>query len=194
MLERFGDVSAVVSRRLGQNPGHDAALRDAAVEYAGRVAFRRSASRAGARWGGYTFNPGLRRIEDWRLPGSFASIGEERAVSAWFKQRGMRLAALEVPACETTGLFRRVDDERSHLGAASLSATRGTARPPPRSVFPRRRRATRRVPAGPGSVTRRAMAGRPERHARRRARRGLAGPVMLAPGHVSGSSCPRGTR
>jgi hypothetical protein len=93
--------------------------RDALFQSRHRVGWART-SRSGARavgaespWGGYTFNPGLRRTRDIRALGSFAALGHEGEASAWFKARGMRLAALEQPACETTGQLRHVRNERA---------------------------------------------------------------------------------
>lgn len=113
VLDGRGDVSTVVARRPGQNAGHDAALADAPVEQVANVPFRRSTVGAESPWGGYTFNPGLRRTRDIRALGSFAALGHEGEASAWFKARGMRLAALEQPACETTGQLRHVRNERT---------------------------------------------------------------------------------
>lgn len=113
VLDGRADVSTVVARRPSQNAGHDAALADAPVEHVAHVPFRRSTVGAESPWGGYTFNPGLRRTRDIRALGSFAALGHEGEASAWFKARGMRLAALEQPACETTGQLRHVRNERT---------------------------------------------------------------------------------
>jgi hypothetical protein len=59
-------------------------------------------------WGGYSFNPGLRRLGDWRRTGSFASLRNEANASRWFKSRGMRCVFLAEPAYETTGRHRHV--------------------------------------------------------------------------------------
>ena len=61
-----------------------------------------------------------------RAIGSFASRGHEKHASLWFKRRGMGMAALEAPACETTGLGRHVADVAAPAGIA----TRRRERPP----------------------------------------------------------------
>ena len=113
VLDARDDVSVVVARRPGQNPTHDAIVATASVERAGGVEVRIPAHDAHPLWGGYSFNPGLRRLGDWRQLGSFAALGLEAGASAWFKARGMRCAYLEEPAYETTGQLRHVRNART---------------------------------------------------------------------------------
>ena len=110
VLEERRDVSVIVPRRLGQNPTHDAIVATAPPERVAGFAVRIPRPGAHPVWGGYSFNPGLRRLADWRALGSFAALGHEADASAWFLARGMRCAYLDSPACETTGLFRHVRD------------------------------------------------------------------------------------
>jgi len=113
LLDARDDVSVVVARRMGQNPTHDAIVATAPVERVGGVDARIPALDAHPLWGGYTFNPGLRRLDDWRRLGAFASMRHESETSAWFKARGMRCAYLESPAYETTGQLRHVRNART---------------------------------------------------------------------------------
>jgi hypothetical protein len=113
VLDARDDVSVVVARRLGQNATHDAIVRSAPVERVAGVDVRIPAADAHPVWGGYTFNPGLRRLADVRRIGSFAALVKESDASAWFKARGMRCAFLESPAYETTGGLRHVRNART---------------------------------------------------------------------------------
>ena len=126
VLDARDDVSAVLSRRPGQNADHDAIVATAAVERVAGVDVRIPGLDAHAHWGGYSFNPGLRRLADWERTGGFAALGNERYASEWFKQQGMRLAQLEHPACETTGRFRHVHG--GHIGAPPPSREAGPPR------------------------------------------------------------------
>jgi hypothetical protein len=117
VLDARGDVSVVVPRRLGQNEMHDAIVGTAAVERVDGVDVRIPGPDAHPAYGGYSFNPGLRRLADWRAAGPFAAHANEAAVSFRFKMRGMRCAFLESPACETTGRHRHVWGARAQSGA-----------------------------------------------------------------------------
>jgi hypothetical protein len=110
LLENFANISAVLCRRARQNAVHDRFTRSMGVSRLGGVEFRQPALGVDESWGGYSFNPGLRRLADYRRIGSFAACGHEMEVSRWFKREGMGVASLEQPACETTGLRRHVHD------------------------------------------------------------------------------------
>lgn len=58
----------------------------------------------------YAFNPGMRRISDYRLVGPFGPIGYEPDISYAFKKRGFRLANLEEGAVRHIGDGRHVED------------------------------------------------------------------------------------
>jgi hypothetical protein len=64
-------------------------------------------------WLGYSFNPGLRRLSDFQRIGSFSRRGMEIDASIFFKRKGMTMAALEEPACETIGHKRHIVDPNS---------------------------------------------------------------------------------
>lgn len=110
LLENIATISTVKCRRTGQNALHDMVTSTAPVTRLRDVEFRQPLLDVHAIWGGYSFNPGLRRLADYRRLGSFAACGHETDVSRWFKQHGMGIASLERPACETTGLQRHVHD------------------------------------------------------------------------------------
>lgn len=58
----------------------------------------------------YTFNPGLRRMDDYRRFGPYEALGHEPDVSYAFKKAGFRLVNLEQPAVRHIGDERHVHD------------------------------------------------------------------------------------
>jgi hypothetical protein len=70
---------------------------------------------------GYCFNPGLRRLSDYRAIGPFAAIGHEADVSYAFKQRGFAIANLEAHAVRHLGEGRHVHDPTMPPKARTLS-------------------------------------------------------------------------
>lgn len=101
-------ISAVLSRRFGQNRNHDL-LRQSPIQSHNGVRYRKAPVSLGEGWLGYSFNPGLRRLSDYRRIGCLAKFGSEKNASAYFKTLGMSVATLEDPACETTGHGRHVE-------------------------------------------------------------------------------------
>lgn len=59
---------------------------------------------------GHSFNPGLRRLEDFKRLGPYAPRGREEDISYYFKKAGFKIYTLEVPAVEHIGNERHVDD------------------------------------------------------------------------------------
>jgi len=78
----------------------------------GGVAHRKPEPWLDLAWNGYTFNPGLRRMLDYRMLGSFNRWGDESDASLFFKRKGMVVAYLAAPACETTGAKRRLPKQK----------------------------------------------------------------------------------
>jgi hypothetical protein len=80
----------------------------------------------------HSFNPGLRRLSEYKQIGPYAPIGYEPDISYAFKKAGFRMAGLENPAVQHIGWERHVDDpyqpSRSSSGAAS-AMNRSTSRP-----------------------------------------------------------------
>lgn len=55
-------------------------------------------------WGGYSFNPGLRRVSDYRnRVGNFSKIGHEKEISKYFLALNMNIALLKNSAVEHIG-------------------------------------------------------------------------------------------
>ena len=120
LLQAFPCISTVISRRHGQTPMSDLIYQGELQHYQG-IAYRCAPRLVHPHWLGYSFNPGLRRLWDYQEMGSFGRWGVEIDVSIFFKRRGMTMATLEEPACETTGRKRHVTDPtwsrdwRSHV-------------------------------------------------------------------------------
>lgn len=58
----------------------------------------------------YSFNPGLRRLSDYKKIGPFQALGYEPDISYAFKKTGYLMAGLENPAVRHIGEDRHVDD------------------------------------------------------------------------------------
>lgn len=63
-------------------------------------------------WGGYSTNPGVKRMSDYRKlgPGGYAQFVKERVVGQKFRELGYRVAILEEPAIRHIGDGRHVRD------------------------------------------------------------------------------------
>lgn len=61
-------------------------------------------------WGGFSFNPGLRRKEDYLKIAPFSSVGHELEISMRYAELGYYAACLEVPAVEHIGDGYHVTD------------------------------------------------------------------------------------
>jgi len=109
LLEAFPEISMVLCRRRGQSAVSDLIYQGELRTYRG-IAYRVAPKLAHPHWLGYSFNPGLRRLSDYKEIGSFGRWGVEIDASIFFKRRGMAMAVLEEPACETTGWKRHVSD------------------------------------------------------------------------------------
>lgn len=104
LLEQFPHISMVGLRdRKELNP----LMRGVASETLGNVKFYFYDP---ARHPEYSFNPGLRRLCDYRRLGPFGPIGHEPDISYKFKVAGFRMAALEIAAVRHAGWERHIDD------------------------------------------------------------------------------------
>ena len=150
LLEEIASISTVKCRRAGQNALHDMITYSAGVSRLRGIEYRQPAVNVHPVWGGYSLNPGLRRLADCRTLGSFAACGHEADLSQWFKRRGMGIASLERPACETTGHGRHVHDASAPASwnAAIGSKPRPGSKPPLGAAPPESRNAL--CPCGSG--------------------------------------------
>ncbi|MCA3556047.1 hypothetical protein [Aestuariivirga sp.] len=133
LLETFQRASVIGVRRTGGDGGHDRLVLAQGVSVEQGLAFRwleAAGDRPG--WGGYSFNPGLRRKADWLAMGPFAKFASEYEVSAAFRKAGRAMIQLEHSACEHIGRGRHVGDvgEKKPL-AKRLKRLLGLAKKPP---------------------------------------------------------------
>lgn len=70
---------------------------------------------------GYSFNPGMRRREDYFRFGPFKDYRGEREVSYCFKQLGYYMVALQPAAVRHTGWDRHIDDPNDILRAKDFT-------------------------------------------------------------------------
>jgi hypothetical protein len=108
LLKHDPSATGAICRRPGQTPGTTLVFDTCPVRSIANVRYRRPHPWLVPHYLGYSFNPGLRRLSDYRLLGSFARWGSEIDASLFFKVRGRTIAILADPACETTGGDRRL--------------------------------------------------------------------------------------
>jgi hypothetical protein len=108
VLKNDPSATAVICRRPGQTAGTSLVFETCPVQLIANVRCRKPPPWLIPDFLGYSFNPGLRRLSDYRLLGSFARWGHELDASLYFKVRGRTVAILADPACETTGSERRL--------------------------------------------------------------------------------------
>ncbi len=107
LLKARPDISMVALRPRDElNP----LVRDMPVERLGALEYFTLDPSLHPEYFSYSFNPGLRRLDDIRALGPLAAIGHEPDVSYAFKQRGMRMANLQEPAVRHIGDGRHVHD------------------------------------------------------------------------------------
>jgi hypothetical protein len=108
LLKHDPSITAVVCRRPGQNPHFDLIFQNSLLQSFDHVRYRIPDPWLDPYWLGYSFNPGLRRLSDYQLLGSFSKWGHEANASMYFKLRGRMVAVLDNPAYETSGIERRL--------------------------------------------------------------------------------------
>jgi hypothetical protein len=118
LLKHDPSISVVCCRRLAQNIFSQQVC-DLPVNTIGGVDHRKADPWLDRVWHGYTFNPGLRRMSDYRMLGSFKRWGDESDASLFFKRKRMVVAYLAAPACETTGAKRRLPKQTPVRNAGS---------------------------------------------------------------------------
>jgi lauroyl/myristoyl acyltransferase len=119
LLQHDPAISVVCSRRLENQRQSLVEVLDSPLLTNQGVAYRKADPWRNRRWHGYTFNPGLRRMSDYRMIGSFKRWGNEGDASLFFKRKGMVVAYLADPACETTGAERRLPKQTEIRSARS---------------------------------------------------------------------------
>lgn len=61
-------------------------------------------------WNGFTFNPGVRRLNDYKLINNYDSVGHEAHISIKYKDMGYRSAILNKKYVEHIGWDRHIND------------------------------------------------------------------------------------
>lgn len=118
VLERFPKVSMVGLRpRLELNP----LIRNLPAESAGDFKFFHYDPALHPEYFSYAFNPGLRRLADYKALGPFAPLGHEPDISYRFKRAGFRMAGLDNPAARHIGWGRHLDDPHQPKRSRSLA-------------------------------------------------------------------------
>ena len=103
VLQQFPKASAVYLR--GRDERRE--LYESPYEEIEGVMFFRSRPESHELFFGYGYNPGLRRLSDYRRFAPLAKIGDEGMVSYVFKQMGFYSAHLEIPAVVHLGWRQR---------------------------------------------------------------------------------------
>ncbi|MGI9307072.1 MAG: hypothetical protein ACR2P5_07210 [Gammaproteobacteria bacterium] len=106
LLSRFPKASAVMLRGRDEHR----LLRKLSAEEADGVRFFRVPCGAHLRYFGYGYNPGMRRLADYKRIAPFAEVGGEMHVSFVFQQLGFYTAHLEIPAVCHLGWGRRIQN------------------------------------------------------------------------------------
>jgi hypothetical protein len=114
LLKHIPKITAVLCRRPGQNLSIDRIFLKSPLQSLAHVHYRIPSPCLVPDWLGYSFNPGLRRLSDYELLGSFSKRGHEIDASLYFKLRGRMVAVLDDPACETSGRERRLPKQAAH--------------------------------------------------------------------------------
>jgi hypothetical protein len=110
LLKAFPKV-AMVLPRLSSGP---------ADSIENGVRFRLADHRSHHLWGGFSFNPGLRRLADYHRIAGYAALGSEGAVSVAYKRMGFRIATLEEGGVSHLGDGRRTTPRPARGFAAAV--------------------------------------------------------------------------
>lgn len=112
ILERYANISMVALRGDSCN-GHTI------IDWPGFEGFKIQMPFWQGCWGGLSWNPGLRRLSDWRQHGGFGGrvtygeggLAPEKAISQLYLERGFRIAAN--PTHDNTPYVQHIGHERS---------------------------------------------------------------------------------
>lgn len=117
LLQHFPKVSMVSLRsREEQNP----LIRNMETERLGDLEFFHQDPDLHPEYFSYAFNPGLRRMADYRLFAPIYKLGREEDVSYHFKKAGYWMANLEEPAVRHIGDERHILDPMQHARPKTL--------------------------------------------------------------------------
>ena len=107
LLKAFDDVVMVGLRKPDEMPpealNHD-------IKVFNGIRFRHLGTDKHPEWFGISFNPGLKRLSDYKKIGTYAKIGQEHDISLYFKSLGYRMIMLEDGGVTHLGKNRTVRD------------------------------------------------------------------------------------
>jgi Glycosyl transferase family 2 len=107
LLEQYPEVSMVALRaRDDLNP----LMRDVPSREENGLRFFFYEPKRHPEYFSHSFNPGLRRLSDYKKIGPYAPLGYEPDISYAFKRGGFYMAGLEIPAVRHIGWDRHVKD------------------------------------------------------------------------------------
>jgi hypothetical protein len=93
ILDSDPNILMVLARRREDHPYYFTSI---PIEAVGSARFRKIGPSVHQVWFTFSFNPGLRRLSDYkRIPGGYASLGSELAISQFYKRAGRSMAVLE---------------------------------------------------------------------------------------------------
>jgi len=117
LLQHDPAITVVSCRDLKQGAHISEIMKQPVLEHNG-IHYRTDDMARSENWGGYTFNPGLRRMSDYKAIGNFSKLGHEKQISRYFLAKNMYIAYLSEPSWETTGRDQRlpkIDKRASRL-------------------------------------------------------------------------------
>ncbi|MCX7567224.1 glycosyltransferase family A protein [Sulfitobacter sp. F26169L] len=91
LLDAFPEIHAVMLRDTSERPE---IFSEGAEQVDCGVRYFRADPKSHRRWGSFSFNPGLRRLSDYKALGPFSAMGPERDISFDHKMRGFVLVNL----------------------------------------------------------------------------------------------------
>ncbi len=93
ILEARPDIHAVMLR--DRNEAHKFEKKNTTLGCVAGIPVRLADPRGHRRWGGFSFNPGLRRTADYTKYAPYGRLGPEAQISSHYKRCGFRMAYLE---------------------------------------------------------------------------------------------------
>jgi hypothetical protein len=131
ILEAEPDILMVLPRAKEELPYY---LDSVPVRHVGGAAYRKVGPRLHDKWYTFSFNPGLRRMSDYRLlPHGYTPFAREEEISKYYKTLGKAMAILvdgqahHFGARRSTTVLRRRFDPMHRLEKGARSLSRRTA-------------------------------------------------------------------
>jgi hypothetical protein len=101
ILDADPDIVMVLARRAEDTPWY---FKSIPILQRGAARYRKIGPKVHPVWFSFSFNPGLRRLSDYRqIAGGYASLPSEAAISQFYKAKGRAMAALDDARVTHTG-------------------------------------------------------------------------------------------